>query len=71
MLPALRPAQPPRLLVLGLLYLLGLDEALGGAVFRIHKDDVLRIAPRGVDRQEDQWSFENIWYGVDRTAFKE
>jgi hypothetical protein len=34
----------------GLRYLVGLDEALGGAVFRFHKDDVLRIAPRGVDR---------------------
>ena len=47
------------------------DEALGGSVFRIDKDDVFGIAWWGVDGEKDHRAFEEVRYRVNRVALEE
>src|SRR5271170_2706908 len=50
---------------------LALDEGLGGAVGGIDEDDVLRIAPGGVDRQDDEGFLKDLWCAVNSVLLEE
>ena len=47
------------------------DERLRGAVCRVYKDDVLGVAPRRVDGQEDDRRFKDAGERVDDAALEE
>src|SRR4051812_41896223 len=48
-----------------------LNEALGRAVFGIDEYDILRTAPRRVNRQEHDRTLDKVGQGVDGAALEE
>jgi hypothetical protein len=47
-----------------------MNEGLRSTVLRIDEDDILGLPPGCIDRQEDDWSFENLGQGVDDSALE-
>ena len=48
-----------------------MNEGLGRAVSGVHEDDVLWIAARGVDCQDDEWLLDEFWCAVDCPLLEE